>query len=44
VPGNPDGLIAKYGSNHVHAVDGDWLPELTQVCGHLGIDCEDVAA
>jgi L-fucose isomerase len=43
VQGSPEGLIAKYGSNHVHAVDGDYMPELERVCQHLAIGFEPVA-
>lgn len=34
----PDRLIDVYGSNHAHAVDGYWVPELVKVCDLLGIE------
>ena len=40
---DPNNVIAKYGSNHVHAVDGDYVAELERACGHLGIGFERLA-
>jgi len=36
----PENLIKKYGSNHVHAVTGDYVNELIEVCNLLDIKYE----
>ena len=35
----PEALLNTYASNHIHAVPGDWRPELRNVCALLDIDC-----
>jgi L-fucose isomerase-like protein len=30
-------FLGRFGSNHIHAVPGDLVPELREVCRHLGI-------
>ncbi|GAA2971517.1 hypothetical protein GCM10010446_65300 [Streptomyces enissocaesilis] len=30
-------FLARFGSNHIHAVPGDHVAELREVCRHLGI-------
>jgi L-fucose/D-arabinose isomerase len=31
-------ILSRYGSNHIHAVPGDWVEELRAVCRYLDID------
>jgi len=39
-----DAVLARYGSNHIHAVPGDCLGELELVCQLLDADFEDLGA
>jgi L-fucose isomerase len=34
----PETLAQQFSANHIHAVIGNWLPELQAVCEALGID------
>lgn len=36
----PEELISEYGSNHAHAVAGDWVNELLEVCRLLGVEAK----
>jgi L-fucose isomerase len=43
VAGDPESLIDRYDSNHVHAVAGDHIATLQSFCRLTGIDCEVLA-
>ncbi|RIE15872.1 L-fucose/L-arabinose isomerase family protein [Candidatus Cryosericum septentrionale] len=36
----PEEIIGRYGSNHIHAVPGDHVAALREVCGLLDVDCD----
>jgi len=37
-------MLAQYGSNHIHAVPGNWMAELRQVCILAGVDFQPLVA
>jgi L-fucose isomerase len=39
-----DEILGRYGSNHIHAVPGDHVEALRQVCRHLDVDYDGLGA
>jgi L-fucose isomerase len=37
-------VLGRYGSNHIHAVPGDHVDALRQVCRNLGVDFDGFGA
>ncbi len=37
-----DEMLRRYGSNHIHAIPGDWVNELREVCGLLDVGVDEL--